>query len=35
MQSLHGQQEALEERVLAMLERLDPAREQVADLEAP
>jgi len=34
VQSLHGQQEALEERVLAMLERLDPAREQMADLEA-
>ncbi|MGH8949067.1 MAG: zinc ribbon domain-containing protein [Acidimicrobiia bacterium] len=34
VQSLHGQQEALEERVLAMLERLDPARDHVADLEA-
>ncbi len=34
VQSLHGQREALEERVLTMLERLDPARELVADLEA-
>ena len=34
VQSLHGQREALEERVLAMLERLDPARDQVAALEA-
>lgn len=34
VQSLHGQREALEERVLTMLERLDPAREQAADLEA-
>ncbi len=34
VQSLHGQQEALEQRVLAMLERLDPAREHVAGLEA-
>jgi uncharacterized protein len=34
VQSLHGQQEALEERVLAMLERLDPARAQVAELAA-
>ncbi|MGH8873351.1 MAG: zinc ribbon domain-containing protein [Acidimicrobiia bacterium] len=32
VQSLHGQREALEEKVLAMLERLDPAREQVAEL---
>jgi predicted nucleic acid-binding Zn-ribbon protein len=34
VQSLHGQREALEERVLGMLERLDPAREHQADLEA-
>jgi predicted nucleic acid-binding Zn-ribbon protein len=33
VQSLQGQREALEEKVLGMLERLDPAREQVADLE--
>jgi predicted nucleic acid-binding Zn-ribbon protein len=33
VQSLHGQREALEERVLGMLERLDPARDRVADLE--
>lgn len=32
VQSLHGQREALEEKVLAMLERLDPAREHVAEL---
>jgi predicted nucleic acid-binding Zn-ribbon protein len=34
VQSLHGQREALEERVLSMLERLDPAREHKAELEA-
>jgi predicted nucleic acid-binding Zn-ribbon protein len=34
VQSLKGQREALEERVLAMLERLDPAREQVAGLKS-
>lgn len=34
VQSLHGQQEALEEKVLGMLERLDPARQHKADLEA-
>jgi hypothetical protein len=34
VQSLHGQREALEEKVLAMLERLDPARELKADLDA-
>jgi hypothetical protein len=34
VQSLHGQREALEEKVLAMLERLDPARELQADLDA-
>ena len=34
VQSLHGQREALEEKVLGMLERLDPARQEVADLEA-
>jgi predicted nucleic acid-binding Zn-ribbon protein len=34
VQSLHGQREALEEKVLAMLERLDPAREHKAGLEA-
>jgi predicted nucleic acid-binding Zn-ribbon protein len=33
VQSLQGQREALEEKVLGMLERLDPARDQVADLE--
>jgi predicted nucleic acid-binding Zn-ribbon protein len=33
VQSLQGQREALEEKVLGMLERLDPAREQVAELE--
>jgi predicted nucleic acid-binding Zn-ribbon protein len=33
VQSLYGQREALEERVLAMLERLDPAREELAELE--
>jgi predicted nucleic acid-binding Zn-ribbon protein len=32
VQSLHGQREALEEKVLGMLERLDPARDVVADL---
>jgi predicted nucleic acid-binding Zn-ribbon protein len=32
VQSLHGQREALEEKVLGMLERLDPVREVVADL---
>jgi hypothetical protein len=34
VQSLHGQREALEEKVLAMLERLDPARELQTDLDA-
>lgn len=34
VQSLHGQREALEEKVLGMLERLDPARQQQAELEA-
>lgn len=34
VQSLKGQREALEERVLIMLEKLDPAREQVADLRS-
>jgi predicted nucleic acid-binding Zn-ribbon protein len=34
VQSLHGQREALEEKVLGMLERLDPARDVVADLQA-
>jgi predicted nucleic acid-binding Zn-ribbon protein len=34
VQSLHGQREALEERVLGMLERLDPVRDQLADLES-
>ena len=34
VQSLHGQREALEEKVLGMLERLDPARELRADLDA-
>jgi hypothetical protein len=34
VQSLHGQREALEEKVLAMLERLDPAREMQTDLDA-
>lgn len=34
VQSLHGQREALEEKVLGMLERLDPARQHQADLEA-
>ena len=33
VQSLHGQREALEEKVLGMLERLDPARDRVADVE--
>lgn len=32
VQSLKGQREALEERVLVMLERVDPARELVTDL---
>lgn len=34
VQSLKGQREALEERVLIMLEQLDPAREQVAGLRS-
>lgn len=34
VQSLRGQKEALEERVLGMLDRLDPAREGVAKLNA-
>jgi len=34
VQSLHGQREALEEKVLGMLERLDPAREHVTGLKA-
>ncbi|HEU4916568.1 MAG TPA: C4-type zinc ribbon domain-containing protein [Acidimicrobiia bacterium] len=34
VQSLHGQREALEEKVLGMLERLDPVRDQLADLES-
>jgi predicted nucleic acid-binding Zn-ribbon protein len=34
VQSLHGQREALEEKVLGMLEKLDPARDRVAELEA-
>jgi hypothetical protein len=34
VQSLKGQREALEAKVLAMLERLDPARDRVAALEA-
>ena len=34
VQSLKGQREALEERVLNMLEQLDPAREQVAELRS-
>lgn len=34
VQSLKGQREALEERVLLMLEQLDPAREQVAELRS-
>lgn len=34
VQSLKGQREALEERVLARLEEVDPARDQVARLEA-
>jgi predicted nucleic acid-binding Zn-ribbon protein len=34
VQSLKGQQSALEERVLAMLEGIDPARERVAVIEA-
>lgn len=33
VQGLQGQREALEEKVLGMLERLDPARDHVADLE--
>jgi len=34
VQSLKGQRDALEERVLIMLERLDPAREVVAELRS-
>lgn len=34
VQSLKGQREALEERVLGMLEQLDPAREGVAQLRS-
>ncbi len=34
VQSLKGQREALEERVLLMLEQLDPARAAVADLKS-
>src|SRR3970282_902436 len=34
VQSLKGQREALEERVLGMLEELDPAREGVAQLRS-
>jgi hypothetical protein len=34
VQSLKGQRDALEERVLLMLEQLDPAREQVAELRS-
>lgn len=34
VESLRGQREAREERVLAMLEELDPIRQRVADLEA-
>ena len=34
VQSLKGQRDALEERVLVMLELLDPEREKVADLKA-
>jgi uncharacterized protein len=34
VQSLKGQQSALEERVLGMLDGIDPARDQVAGIEA-
>jgi predicted nucleic acid-binding Zn-ribbon protein len=34
VQSLKGQRDALEERVLGMLERLDPSRDQVAQIRA-
>ena len=34
VQSLKGQRDALEERVLLMLEKLDPARESVAELRS-
>lgn len=34
VQSLRGQKDAREERVLAMLEEIDPARQQVAELES-
>lgn len=34
VQSLKGQREAMEERVLGMLEGIDPARERVAEIEA-
>lgn len=34
VQSLKGQKDAMEEKVLAMLERIDPARERVDSLQA-
>jgi len=34
VQSLKGQREAMEEKVLGMLERIDPVREQLAALDA-